>query len=70
MKIQDLFDVYNIDHIKAYKVLMDTGSWPHGFIPKDIEMSLNWQIILAGKFTSAWVEQALAGKIIGIPKYE
>ena len=33
MLIQDWFDITNLDHLRAYKHLMDEGSWPEDFIP-------------------------------------
>jgi len=38
MNIVDWFDVANPEHLKAYKHLQDTGLWPEGFLPEDIEI--------------------------------
>jgi len=67
MKIEEFFNPYNMEHIKAYKNLITYGFWPVGFLPEDIEYSATWQAIIAFKMTSAWVEQVLADHVIGMP---
>ena len=57
--ICEWFDPYNIKHIKAYKHLYDTGSWPEGFIPKNVEMVTSWQMLLWSKLANAWVNHML-----------
>ena len=65
--ITDFFDVYNIDHIVAYKGLLETGKWPEGFIPEGTTFPKTWQIHIAFKMSNAWTFQAMAGNIYGIP---
>jgi hypothetical protein len=69
MEIIKFFDPYNMEHIKAYKHMITYGFWQEGFLPKDIEYADNatWQIVLAFKMTNVWVEQVLAGNVIGMP---
>lgn len=55
MDILDYFDIYNVDHLKAYRILSETGSWPRGFIPKEVKFSTAWQILIASKMATAWV---------------
>ncbi len=69
MKFADWFNVYNMDHIQAFGVLMKTGAWPRGFISYEddgIDFS-NWYIEITGKMAAAWVEQVLADHVIGMP---
>lgn len=70
MKITEFFDPYNMEHIKAYKRLITHGSWQEGFLPEDIEYSTGWQAILAFKMANVWVEQVLAGNVVGMPPVE
>ena len=67
--IVDFFEVYNIDHIAAYKNLMDTGKWPEGFVPEGTASDPMWQVEIANKMAHAWVEQAMSGRVYGIPEY-
>ena len=60
--IVDVFDPDNIDHIRAYKVVMDTGMWPKGFIPDDVILGRAWAIFLADKIAERWVAHMLSGE--------
>lgn len=55
MKIEDWFDPHNENHIEAYQYLCQTGTWPEGFIPEDVQCDHNWQILLWHKMADAWV---------------
>lgn len=61
--IKDFFDIYNIKHIRAYKHLQIHGAWPIGFIPDDIEMENNWQMLIWAKMATAFVDAVLKGDI-------
>jgi len=67
MELTEFFNPYNVDHIQAYKVLGETGAWPKDFLPEGVIISPVWNMILAAKCTNAWVEQVLAGHVVGIP---
>jgi hypothetical protein len=71
--IVDFFDPYNVEHLKAYRVLEKTGFWPKEFLPEDdyknMEWPLIWQAALTAKMTAAWLEQAEAGHIFGMPNF-
>lgn len=56
MKIIDYFDPTNIEHIEAYVYLEDTGQWPEGFVPDGMEFPNLWQVTLANKLASKWIE--------------
>jgi hypothetical protein len=56
MSIVDFFDVHNTEHIKAYKVLMQTGRWPYGFAPEGTEFPPAWQIAIANKLANTYIE--------------
>ena len=55
MKILDWFDPDNIKHLMAYKPLQNTGTWPEGFIPKDVKFTSCWQVILAHRLADRYI---------------
>ncbi len=59
MYIWDWFDIKNKEHLKAYRHLQDTGQWPRGFIPHDIEFGQGWQIILKGIMAAEYVKEKI-----------
>jgi len=59
MKINEWFDVKNIEHVKAYHRLQNRGIWPNGFMPNDIVFDQGWQIVLMHKFANAYIEEKL-----------
>jgi hypothetical protein len=69
--IVEYFNPYNVEHLKAYKVLAKTGMWPEDFIPKSLDNAPTlWQVALVNKMADAWVEQAEVGHIIGMPSFD
>jgi hypothetical protein len=56
MLFSEWFDVKNIDHLKAYRQLQNTGAWPVGFIPSGIEMGPHWQFLLLSQMTDAYLD--------------
>ncbi len=56
MYLNDWFDVTNLIHLKAYKHLMDKGTWPKGFIPDNVERPSGWQVALMNKLSNAFIE--------------
>lgn len=65
MTILDWFEVENIEHLKAYRHLQDTGSWPKDFIPKNNEFVSLQTTILANRLADRYVEEKLS-----MPYYE
>ncbi len=60
MNILDYFDVNDIDHIRAYRNLQETGMWPEGFIPEGTTFPpYAWQSSIAMMLADAWVSHAL-----------
>jgi hypothetical protein len=55
MNLIDWFDVYSVEHLKAYRHLEQKGVWPEGFIPSNIEVSGRWQIALCAKMADAYL---------------
>ena len=55
MEITTFFDPYNKQHVQAYRILMDTGSWPEKFLPENITFTTAWQAKLALAIAEAWV---------------
>ncbi len=54
MDILKFLNIYNIEHLKAYRILDKTGCWPEKFIPENVTFRAGWQIMLAGKMATAW----------------
>ncbi len=59
MRIDEFFDPYNLDHLKAYKHMKTKGKWPKNFIPDYVEFSPGWTILLWGKMADEWVKKML-----------
>lgn len=60
MRIEKFFDPRNIEHIKAYKELQDTGVWPKGFIPEGTEFGPGWQVLIAFGIANLYIEQKMS----------
>lgn len=60
MTIAEFFNVNDIDHIKAYKILGETGAWPPDFIPDNVTFDGCWQYSIAAMMANAWMEYKLA----------
>lgn len=59
MNIIEFFDEDDINHLKAYKHLLDTGMWPKGFVPEGTEFPPVWQILIANTLANAWLDHVL-----------
>jgi len=57
--IVDWFDVNDLEHLKAFRELGNTGCWPVGFIPKGMQFPNGWQIILYGMLGNAYLNAML-----------
>lgn len=61
--IAEWFDVNDLEHLRAYQALEQTGQWPMAFLAKmaDANVTLGnvWQVSLAGKMASAWIAEKL-----------
>lgn len=57
--IADWFDPHNPAHLRAYRVLDETGAWPDGFIPEDVELSGGWHGQVIAKCGHAWMSLKL-----------
>ena len=55
----DWFNPYNIEHLRAYRYVQDTGTWPPRFIPDNLLMGNNWQVLLQFRLAEAWVNYKL-----------
>lgn len=69
MRIDEWFDPYNMEHLKAWRVLQVTGSWPEGFVnpedfvvPDKLERAGLWEVMIDCKIAKAFVEEKLNGK--------
>jgi hypothetical protein len=58
-KFIDWFDPYDIYHIRAFRHLCNTGYWPKGFVPDDVDMSNTWQFDAVAKLADAWISHKL-----------
>lgn len=55
MSILEFFDVYNYEHLQAFKKLGTSGMWPGDFIPNGTTFTTNWLITLMSRMAEAWV---------------
>ena len=62
MNIVDFFDPNDIEHVKAYKHLMDKGYWPKEFWEQiqNIDKPNGWQVLIASKMADRWVERIIS----------
>jgi hypothetical protein len=62
--VEQWFDVKNQEHLEAFYHLSKEGTWPEGFIDKDVVNFSNtvWQQIIAWKLAMAYIEEKV-GKI-------
>ena len=54
IQVEDWFDIYNPEHLRAYRHLSRNGMWPEGFIPKDVECGRYWQVALPQLFITGF----------------
>jgi len=63
MSIVDYFDPKNIEHIKAFKYMQDTGTWPKKFWKEmeavGVEFLGAWHSSLAFKIADVYVEEKM-----------
>ena len=62
LEIAEWFDIEDSKHLTAYKKLMETGSWPKGFIPDNVVLNSIWQVSLMSMMTKAYINLKLADK--------
>lgn len=58
--IVDFFDPLDARHTQAYEHLMNTGTWPQGFLPEGLEFPPTWNYAIASKMADYWVEHMKA----------
>jgi len=57
MTLYDWFDPSNKEHIRAFHYLMDTGNWPVGFVPDEVERGSPWR--LTSKIAEYYVSKVI-----------
>lgn len=57
---EDFFDAYSPHHRDAYRTLENTGSWPEGFIPDNVELGPTWHVMALSKLAQAWLSYTSA----------
>lgn len=65
IKLEDWFDPYNPEHMKAYEVFCDSGMWPEKFIPKHVYNIYLSTVSINAKIAQAWIHAMKHGQIIG-----
>ena len=74
--VTEFFDPYNVEHLKAYDHLCQTGSWPKGFLPEGIapgcvgKVEVDHLIEVVNNMANAWMAEAKAGRIFGMPHFD
>ena len=56
MTILEWFDPSNKDHLRGFKTLVDTGTWPEGFVPEDVSFPVLWHVTLMGVLANEYLE--------------
>ncbi len=59
MLMSDWFDPQNVEHLKAYKHLCKTGTWPAHFLPNNIEIKPLCSTLIRSKLADEWVKHKL-----------
>ena len=54
-RLDDFFDPYNPEHMKAYEVLCNTGAWPKEFIASNFEIPHLCIPNIQAKMAQAWL---------------
>ena len=62
MTIIEWFDPNNIEHLRAFQQLNNTGVWPTGVAPTGIEFNHLWQVTLTAKLADAYLDLKLMVK--------
>lgn len=65
LKLEDWFDPYNPEHMKAYEVLCKTCAWPKEFLAADLEIPMLCVPSIQAKIAQAWLHAMKHGQIIG-----
>ncbi|MHA2019845.1 MAG: hypothetical protein ACTSXY_16400 [Promethearchaeota archaeon] len=63
MEITEFLNPYDLEHVKAYSEMLNTGYWPTGFYHKylvDMEFPWDWQIAINYKMAKLWLEVVLS----------
>ena len=55
MRIDEFFDVFDREHLRAYDHLVRTGQWPEGFIPEGTTFPNLWTVLIANQMAAAWI---------------
>jgi len=42
--LYEWFDPSNKEHLRAFRTLTETGQWPKGFVPKEVDMGSPWRV--------------------------
>ncbi len=64
-KLEDWFDPYNPEHMKAYEALCESGCWPESFVPLHV-CSNNLSVLsVYVKIAQARLHAMKHGQIIG-----
>ena len=64
MDFIEWFDPYNHNHTDALVYLQETGCWPEGFIPEEVELQGGWTRDLNRKLANAWIMYRQAAKAL------
>lgn len=55
IRLDDFFDPYNPEHMKAYDVLCKTGAWPKEFLAANFEIPALCVPSIQAKMAQAWL---------------
>lgn len=59
--LSEWFDPHNLEHMKAFACLTQTGRWPPGWLPSDVWHDPGWDEVVYAKIEeTGWPDEALA----------
>ena len=59
VNFSDWFDPNNLEHIRAFKHLCKTSTWPEGFIPEHVDQGPLWHFEAVAALARCWVNHIL-----------
>ena len=57
--ILDFFDIHDTDHLVAFKIMDNEGSWPNDFLPDNIYLSKSYRYHLTARMLAEYLKEHL-----------
>lgn len=56
LHLEEFFNPYNLDHMRAFKTLLANGGWPKGFIPENVVVNEDSEHLVTIKVADTWTD--------------